>query len=192
MKKCKRCEIEKPFNEFSKDRNKKDGLQYKCKLCNKEYAERYYQNNKEYLLNKFSNYRENNKEKRNEYIKNNRENINKNRREYFHKRKKEDYLFKFNCNVRNLIKNSFTRGTNQFKKNAKSETILGCTIQEFKSYIENKFTEGMNWENRSLWHLDHIKPLALAITEEDIIKLNHYTNFQPLWAKDNLEKSSKY
>lgn len=47
-------------------------------------------------------------------------------------------------------------------------------------------------ENHGKWHLDHIIPLASANTEEDIIKLNHYTNFQPLWAKDNLSKGCKY
>jgi hypothetical protein len=50
----------------------------------------------------------------------------------------------------------------------------------------------MNWNNRSEWHLDHIKPIALAKSEEEIIKLNHYTNFQPLWVYDNILKSSKY
>ena len=46
----------------------------------------------------------------------------------------------------------------------------------------------MNWDNI---HLDHIKPLATAKTEEDVILLNHYTNFQPLLAKDNLNKGKK-
>ena len=50
----------------------------------------------------------------------------------------------------------------------------------------------MNWENTGKWHLYHTKPLKLAETEEDVIKLNHYTNFQPLWAEDNLKKGSKY
>lgn len=49
----------------------------------------------------------------------------------------------------------------------------------------------MTFENHGEWHLDHIIPLASAINEEDIIKLNHYTNFQPLWSKENLKKGSK-
>lgn len=192
MKKCSSCKIEKNIDEFSKDKNKKDGLQHKCKLCNKEYFNKYYDNNKNYLLNKFKDYRNSNKEKRKEYCKKNKEKINENRRQYLKKRKQADSFFKFNCNVRNLITNSFTRGTNQFRKNAKSEYILGCTIEEFRNYIESKFTEGMNFENYGKWHLDHIKPLASATTEEEIIILNHYTNFQPLWAADNIAKGSKY
>ena len=61
----------------------------------------------------------------------------------------------------------------------------------FRNYIQKQFTEGMTFENYGSWHLDHIKPLALAKSEEDVILLNHYTNFQPLWAEDNLKKGSK-
>ena len=50
----------------------------------------------------------------------------------------------------------------------------------------------MTWENYGQWHLDHVKPLYLSENEEDLIKLNHYTNLQPLWAEDNLKKNRKY
>ncbi len=101
-------------------------------------------------------------------------------------------VYRFKSNVRNLIYSSFKRGTNQFRKTAKTETILGCSIEEFRIYIESKFTYGMTLENYGEWHLDHIKPLALAKSKEDIVLLNHYTNFQPLWASDNISKGAKY
>lgn len=107
-------------------------------------------------------------------------------------RKKVDHIFRFKSNVRSLISSSFKRGNNQFTKRAKSEKILGCTIEEFSLFIKSKFTEGMDFENYGKWHLDHIKPLILANTEKEVIELNHYSNFQPLWAADNLKKSSKY
>ena len=69
--------------------------------------------------------------------------------------------------------------------------ILGCNWDEFKIYLEKQFQLGMSWKNRSEWHIDHIIPLASAKTEEDVIRLNHYTNLQPLWAADNLRKSDK-
>ena len=75
------------------------------------------------------------------------------------------------------------------KKDTKTEKILGCSFSLFKSYIETRFQEGMSWQNRSNWHLDHIIPLATAKTKKELIKLNYYTNFRPLWAKDNLLKS---
>jgi hypothetical protein len=49
----------------------------------------------------------------------------------------------------------------------------------------------MSWENRSEWHIDHIVPLSSAKSEAEIIFLNHYSNLQPLWAKDNIQKSNK-
>lgn len=108
-------------------------------------------------------------------------------------RKRTDHIFRFKGNVRSLISDSFKRKKwSDYKKKLKSEEILGCTLDKFRDYIESKFIKDMTFENYGKWHLDHIKPLALATTEEEIIKLNHYTNFQPLWAKDNLEKSSKY
>jgi hypothetical protein len=49
----------------------------------------------------------------------------------------------------------------------------------------------MSWSNRELWHLDHIYPVSKALNEEHLIQLNHYTNFQPLWAEDNIRKGNK-
>jgi hypothetical protein len=49
----------------------------------------------------------------------------------------------------------------------------------------------MSWYNQSEWHYDHYYPVSLAQTEQDMYIFNHYTNFRPLWAKDNLTKSNK-
>lgn len=73
---------------------------------------------------------------------------------------------------------------------------LGCSIAEFKSYIELRFLPGMSWENwsRTGWHLDHIKPLArfdLSVREQ-LLRACHYSNYQPLWAEDNQRKWAKY
>jgi hypothetical protein len=58
-------------------------------------------------------------------------------------------------------------------------------------HLESKFVDGMSWDNRSRWHIDHIMPLASAKTEEELVALCHYTNLQPLWAAENLRKSDK-
>jgi hypothetical protein len=90
-----------------------------------------------------------------------------------------------------MIGNSL-RG-NGYLKESKTETILGCSFEEFKLYLESNFQDWMTWENRGLyngelnygWDIDHIIPLDSAETEEDIIKLNHYTNLQPLCSYTN-------
>ncbi len=108
---------------------------------------------------------------------------------YLRKRRQIDPMFAFKWRVRSLIRKAFDR--NGYTKRSKSNDILGCTWAEFMLYIEQKFQPGMSWENKGEWHLDHIIPLATAVTEEDVIRLNHHSNLQPLWAADNLRKSDK-
>ena len=85
---------------------------------------------------------------------------------------------------------------NKIAKNNRTFDLVGCTPKELKKHIEKQFLPGMSWENYNFetWHIDHIKPISLAKTMDDIIrlKLMHYTNLQPLWAKDNMKKSNKY
>lgn len=71
--------------------------------------------------------------------------------------------------------------------------LLGCSIQQFKSHIENLFDNNMTWDNQGEWHFDHIIPCSSfnLINEDEQKKCFHYTNLQPLWAKDNLMKSNK-
>jgi hypothetical protein len=79
-----------------------------------------------------------------------------------------------------------------YLKTSKTSVIIGCSWEELKNHIESKFIDGMSWSNRHLWHIDHIVPLASANSEEEMIRLSHYTNLQPLWAEDNFKKGSKF
>ncbi|WP_440679034.1 hypothetical protein [Candidatus Pelagibacter sp. HIMB1517] len=78
------------------------------------------------------------------------------------------------------------------KKN-KTFHMVGCTPQELKSHLESQFKDGMTWDNWTVhgWHIDHIIPLDSAKNEEDLKKLCHYSNLQPMWAKENILKSNK-
>ena len=104
-------------------------------------------------------------------------------------RRMEEPLFKFKKLLRNNIRNSFKRGG--FSKTSQACEILGADWDVVKKYFESKFKPGMTWENMGLWHIDHILPISMATCEEDVIRLNHYTNLQPLWAEDNIKKSDK-
>jgi hypothetical protein len=78
-----------------------------------------------------------------------------------------------------------------YSKTSKTSEMLGCDWNHLMAHLEAKFVDGMTWDNRHLWHIDHITPLASATSEEELIKLNHYTNLQPLWAEDNLRKGNR-
>lgn len=108
-----------------------------------------------------------------------------------------DPVHKLRCNIREHVRQALKYSN--VSKTHSSIKYLGCSIEEFRSHIESQFREGMSWENHSrgehCWHLDHIKPLATLkdITDEVVLKeICHYTNYQPLWEKENLSKQDKY
>lgn len=103
------------------------------------------------------------------------------------KRRKIDPLFAMQERVRSSVGYAFR--VNGYTKRSKTQEILGCDWSFFRSHVERQFVKGMSWENRKDWHLDHIVPLASAITEGDVMALNHFTNLRPMWAKDNIAKS---
>lgn len=137
-------------------------------------------------------YRENSdvREKYKKYAIANKRRIRVRMKLYKQNRVKTDLIFKLGGNIRALIRHSFKN--KNIKKKTKTEIILGCSVLEFKKHIEFQFLDKMSWENRKLWHIDHIIPIILAKNEDQLIKLNHYTNLRPLWAKDNLVKSARY
>jgi hypothetical protein len=77
------------------------------------------------------------------------------------------------------------------KKTKPSIEYLDCSAEFFQNFIQSKMTEGMAWDNI---HLDHIKPVDAFDLEnhDEFLDCCHYSNFQPLFAKDNMEKSSKW
>jgi hypothetical protein len=132
---------------------------------------------------------------RQDWVDKNRDKLNKwyidTRPEYIKNRLKTDPVFKILNNVRTRLKKYLQ--INNLSKFNKTMELVGCTPQELKLHIEKHFLPGMSWDNYNYktWHIDHIKPLRLATTMEDVIrlKLMHYTNFQPKWAADNRKKS---
>jgi len=118
-----------------------------------------------------------------------RDEVKKRRYERRRERTNIDPLYRLKHNISVSINKSMSK--KGFKKNERAHTILGCSYEEFKIWIENRFMEGMTWKNYGMWQYDHIIPIDSALTEEEAIKLNHYTNFQPLWKLDNIRKGKK-
>jgi|694.fasta_scaffold91682_1 hypothetical protein len=197
---CSKCEKEKPLLEYNVCSRVKDGRKAECRECQrisgkkyrfenkekiKEYNTKWNKENQEYYKKYFEEYYTVNYDKEKERkLKWSRENR-KYSNDYQKQRKKKDILFRIISDMRNSV--------NRYLKYKSKSTfeIVGCTPELLKEHLEKQFTDGMTWENRSKWHIDHIIPLSSAKTEEELYKLCHYTNLQPLWAEDNMKKSNK-
>ena len=111
--------------------------------------------------------------------------------EYVKKRKLVDPVFKLSYNIRNMVCEAIKKG--HYSKKSKSQEILGCSFEELKKHLESKFEPWMNWNNHGKynkelnfgWDIDHIIPLSSAKTENEILKLCHFSNLQPLCSRVN-------
>ena len=191
---CKKCVYDRQreilLNKLE-DPEIKDLLGKKRRVNGKRYRERnkekiskgkkiFYLANREKINKKSSEYRSKNKGK-----------IADGKLRYMKNRYKVDKLYALTLLVRNMVRSSFRYSG--YTKKSRTHEILGCSFVEFKKYLESKFEHWMTWENRGLyngelnygWDIDHITPLSSIKTEEDLIKLNHYTNLQPLCSKFN-------
>ena len=132
------------------------------------------------------------------YSKANREKINARQKAYVKARYNRDPLFRLIRIFRKAVNQGFK--SVGLKKDVKSLDCLGCSWEEFQDHIQSQFYdraetgEKMTLKNHGLsgWHLDHIVPISSAKTKEDVIRLSHYTNFQPLWSEDNYEKGDYF
>lgn len=178
---CKKCEIEKDFCEFNKDKYSSDGLRYRCRECtSKEYKDFYYNNRKSEIDRQVN------------YQKKNNEIVKQRRNQRHSKRYYGDISYKLKVNVRNRIKHFIKSSKFDIITN-NTFNIVGCTPEELKKHIENQFTEGMSWDNYGFygWHIDHKVPLSSANTEEEIYELCKFDNLQPLWCEENYKKRNK-
>lgn len=101
----------------------------------------------------------------------------------------KDPIFRLIVAMRTRVNSSLN--AKGYTKKSRTFQIIGCTSDEFIRHIESQFVDGMSWENKHEWHIDHKVPVSIAKTEWEVLKLNHYLNLRPLWAKDNFEKNNK-
>jgi len=183
-------EKKKEYDRLRNESNRKE-----VRARNKSYND----NNPE----KIKKYKEDNKEKIKSYQKSYRnEETNKAKRrsysiKYQKTRTETDPAFKF---INSLRK----RQGHVLKGKSSTTSGLGCDREELLHHLESQFIEGMTIDNHGYghgkWHIDHIFPLSGFEEDSDgnwdsnseyNKLLIHFTNLQPLWHEDNLEKSSK-
>ena len=190
MKVCKKCNLEKDLSEFY---FRKDSSKYRndCKECFGSKTKDRRLKNPDYMKDYLKEWNIKNPEYNSSYCKEWRLKNPKSYINYYNDRIKVDNLFKVRQSIRKTISSSF-RNTS-FRKSSKTAIILGCTFEDFKLYLESNFEPWMTWENKGLyngelnygWDIDHKIPVSSATTEEELVKLNHYTNLQPLCSKIN-------
>lgn len=187
MKTCKICEMTKPLTEFNPTSKYKDKIYYRgeCKECNLKT-----QSTNQSAQIKYRN-SENGKEKKAAYKKT--EKYRTSQREYESIRTKEDKLFRLKKRIRDRTGKALKN--KGWAKNSSFAEYIGCSPEELKQHLEKQFIEGMNWDNyghgKEKWTIDHRQALSTALTEEEMYKLCHYTNLQPMWYIDNIKKGNK-
>jgi len=211
--KCSKCNTIKSFTDFyiRKESNKPRG---ECKKCHLAVKKIYYNNNREILKEKSKKHRLLNAEYYRAYDQKRwRENPERrenkrawNQNHYYRNQKritarhvaraivryKEDPQFK----MRLCLSNRILKVIKKNVKSAKTEILIGTSFKNAKKHLESLFLDGMSWKNHGKygWHIDHIKPCSKFDLTDPVEqrKCFHYTNLQPLWAKDNLTKYNKH
>ena len=202
MNSLKKKEYNKRYWEKNKERlkikNRERGKRYRANPKNKEKIKesnrKYAIKNREKIFAYHAKYRTENKEKINRkirewYYKNTKKV--KERIKIYNKVYRNTLHFKIKDNMRRRIRTALKKDGG--KKTKRTMKLVGCTVEQLKQYIERQFKPGMSWDQRSLFHIDHIIPCASF----DLTKLSqqkkcfHYTNLQPLWAIDNIKKGAK-
>ena len=156
----------------------------------KEYNKKWHREHKRQRQEYFKKWYQEHKEHVKQYRQKNHKNLYEKNKLYIYNRLKIDMNFKIACNLRTRIREAIKEN---FKTGHMIE-LLGCSIEFLRNYLEYYFTEGMNWGNYGEWHIDHrISCASFDLSkEEEQRKCFHYTNLQPLWAKDNQIKGAKY
>lgn len=202
---CNDCmaELRKEYYEENKEhlqaRHREYGKQYRADPKNKErlslVSKQYYEANKEQIQERHRKngikYYYENKERelvrQKKWREENRDKVNARTRRYEKERRDADPLFKLTKQMRTLVNSALSR--KGYKKNTKTEALVGCSTEELIAHLLKTYKDnyGVEWDGVEPVHIDHIVPLS-GMSEQEIIKAQHYTNLQLLKAHDNLVK----
>lgn len=201
MKKCSKCKIEKDEIEFGKDSHKKSGLRSHCLICSRQSSNSWKARNPDKIKAYELEHMEQRKNYLKEYVVLNRDRLNKYNKQWmkendvYYKERSRKYmkqkrsinpLFKLQTNIQNAIRNGIKNG---YTEKCKIFSILGCSYNELIVHLRASVINNYGAFCPLIkYQIDHIIPLSRAKTEEELTKLNHYTNLQYLTPKDNSNK----
>lgn len=158
------------------------------------YTKKWVEKNKDVVAKRKREYRLKNKDKIAEYE----------RRRYLENRKKlnrqswkrvcKNPTIKLARCVSRSIRMSLIRSGGK-KNGYKWETLVGYSLNDLMQHLESQFKEGMSWNNRGEWHIDHVKPVSLfdfkTPYDSEFKECWSLDNLQPLWAEENQRKYNK-
>ena len=191
----KQIESSNKWSSKNRDRVLLNGKKYYQENKEKRlvYLKEWRSRNKDKISQLNKNWRSNNKERAalisKEWRAKNADKVREDKRLYFKNRTASDPMFAMRRRLSRRL--NLAISSNGYKKTSKMRDIIGCDWTDLIKHIESKFTEGMSWDNRNLWHIDHIIPLSSAKSFDELVGLNHYSNLQPLWAIDNMKKGNR-
>lgn len=210
LKKCRKCGEEKCLDLFYEKPDSKDGKDSMCKACKSEYYKTLNANpeRKARRASVFKQWYKNNQQHQKlkaaeRYIQNKEEIKNKIKTRWNALTEEEKAVYRHKSRQREKNNPNYKaikacrRRLAKYVKNKQynSVELIGCSPLELRSYLESLWTKGMSWENYGFygWHIDHKRPISSFdfSCAEQIRQCFHYSNLQPLWAKDNLAKGSK-
>ncbi len=84
-----------------------------------------------------------------------------------------------------MFRNTLRRTGMALRGRASPSLALGCNHSQLREHIGDQLGEGMTWDRYRQWEVDHIEPLSAAKSEDELFRLCHYTNLQPLWRREN-------
>lgn len=196
MKSCNKCLEEKPFSDFSKDSNKKDGFCTICKKCKSVYRKSYYSKNSERLKAYSRKWASENKdqvaESSKRWIKNNRERHLAIRRNAHKIRYANDECYRLGHIIRSMMQRVLNHSNTE--KDFVTYEKIGYTADDLRSHIESLFKPGMSWSNAGEWEVDHVIPVMVMLRsgENRPEVINALENLQPMWAYQNRSKGARY
>lgn len=224
FKTCTKCRKQKLIIEFPNDSSKPDGKYPRCRLCKKEDRHQIYIKNPDKANQYSRQWRSKNLERVNEaarewknknpqkciiatrkYRKKYPErckkswqkwvNNNKEKRQAISKRSRQKRYNTIKGCLSHRISTLMNRSLGNNKKGYHWELLVSYSVDDLRTHLENKFIKGMSWDNKNLWHIDHIIPISAFNYEKpedmDFKKCWALSNLQPLWKRDNLIKNGK-
>ena len=199
---CSKCKQEKPVNQFYRDNNRPDGLNYWCIDCWKEKGKRYRQNNSEKIKANYQAHKKQKSEYNKFYRLMNRERLNQKSKEYYrnnkerireYKRKNREYINQYARNKRKIdiksnLVNRISRAIRFTLKDGKKgehwEDLVGYTCNDLIKHLQKTMPIGYTWDDflEGKLHIDHIIPVSVF----NFTKPEH-TDFKRCWALENLQ-----